>query len=160
MITLGVAVEMTKPKRPTAWMVLLDDGGQTPVGDDISGVTVLEQFAFTSADEPYPSILAMFASNLRVRLRDRAVDAVTVRRADKPQRPNNTDGPRYRLLAEGALAGAAREIVPATSLRTGADIGQAWGGSKAGTDTLGAQIATDPKYAEAAAAALAALRNP
>jgi hypothetical protein len=159
MKSAGIAVEMKRPKRPTARVVLLDDLGLTPDANDLSRLQVVDSFELTSADEDFPAILAGFAQDLRGRLRGRSLDAATVRRADTT-RLSNADGPRYRLLAEGALTAAMRELVPRTRLRTGLAVAQAWGAPKASVDALAATLPLPTVYAEATAAALASLRQP
>lgn len=93
------------------------------------------------------------------------MDRAVVRRADKPPRPSNADGPRLRLLAEGAVLAAVRGVVPDTRAGAGLDLGRWYGSDKAGVDaagnaavaaaSVGATVAARRQYGYAAAGALA-----
>jgi hypothetical protein len=161
MLVLGVAAEMSRPKRPTAYLVLVDTT-TTPVDLNDLGSLPTATHLFTSAAEDFPSILNHLAVDVRGWLRDRSVEAATVRRADKRQRASNADGPRYRLLTDGAITAAVREMVETTYLRTGAEIANAWSSSLtvADMDKFGQQLVDDAAYATAAAAALSCLPKP
>jgi hypothetical protein len=82
---------------------------------------------------------------------------VVIRRADPPPRPNNKDGPRFRLLASGAVTAAARLLVTNTTVRTGKECADAYGSSKESLDTDAKTLVTKDAHVEAAAAALSGL---
>ena len=52
-------------------------------------------------------------------------DRVIVRRADRASIPSQREGPKTRLMAEGALAADARERVSDVRLLSGRDVGRA-----------------------------------
>lgn len=85
-------------------------------------------------------------------------DIVVVRRADRPMKANNKDGPRLRLVVEGAITTAAYQHVANTHLRTGAACAHAYHRSdKAVMDADGASLAARSNRGQAAAAALSGL---
>lgn len=161
MLALGVAAEMSKPRRPTVFLVLINATSSTVDLNDLSSLPTATH-VFTSADEDFPSILNHVSVDVRGWLRDRSVEAATVRRADKRRQASNSDGPRYRLLTDGAVTAAVREMVEVTHLRTGTEIASAWGSSltPADMDSYGLQVVSDSAYAAAAAAALSCFPKP
>src|SRR4051794_18948522 len=98
MRVLGIAVGLEKKGRPTAHCTLIEGSVTTPV--------LVEAFALTSTNDGLPEVLADLASGLRSRLSGIRPDRVVIRRADVSQHPSKKEGPRIRLLAEGALAAA------------------------------------------------------
>ncbi|MHB1775721.1 MAG: hypothetical protein ACYCU7_07020 [Acidimicrobiales bacterium] len=104
------------------------------------------------------------AEAVKSRLQGLEVDRVVVRRADRPPRPSNQEGPRLRLLTEGAVTAAARNVVVDTRIGTGKDTGSWHGTSKATVDAAAAAVLASSglpdSYLEAAAAALAGLALP
>jgi len=121
------------------------------------------------ASEPFPSRDTDIATQLhdvaeavRSRLEGLVVERVVVRRADRPARANNNEGPRLRLLVEGAITSAARSVVVETNIGTGKDIGAWYGSNKSGVNAAASLLlqsqGLDVGYAEATAAALAAMR--
>jgi hypothetical protein len=151
MKTLGIAVAMKS--KPVLSFVLLDDHADE---HDPEALTVEEAFEVPLEDRPLAAQLGEAAKIVRGRVRSLAPDAVVVRRADRPSHPSNKDGPRKRLLIEGAVTSAAYAEVLDTTLLTGKECGQAHGSSKASVDAL-ARGLIQTKHAEAAAAALARL---
>jgi hypothetical protein len=104
------------------------------------------------------------AEAIRSRLQGLAVDRSLIRRADRPPRPNNNEGPRLRLIVEGAVISAARSVVVDTRVGTGKDTGIWFGSSKAGVDAAAAALLSANGLAanllEATSAALAGLALP
>jgi hypothetical protein len=100
--------------------------------------------------------LKELAETVSARIRTLGPDIVVVRRADTPPRASNGEGPRVRLLATGAVAAAARMLVPRTVIRDGKECGAAYGANKAAVDADAATLISG-KLAEAAAAALSGL---
>jgi hypothetical protein len=83
-------------------------------------------------------------------------DAVVIRVADMAPSASRTNGPRYRLMIEGALAFVCRDHkVAEVVYRNGKECGEALDVNKSSAMSLGEAV--DSKRAEAAAAALSAL---
>ena len=104
------------------------------------------------------------AEAIRSRLEGLGLARAVVRRADRPPRARDTDGPKLRLLMEGAVTSAARSIVVDTVIGTGADTGAWFGSNKADLDAVARRLVNQhglhTRYTEAVGAALAALRLP
>lgn len=73
-------------------------------------VQFVSSFVLTSTASDLATQLRDLSAGLRSGLAGAGVERVVVRRADTP-RGSNQEGPRLRLLAEGALAAAAKELV-------------------------------------------------
>jgi hypothetical protein len=151
----GISVAMVSRQRPTAYLVVLDDS---------SGREVIEaNQAFPADDVDLATQLHDTAEAVRSRLEGLAIERVVVRRADRPPSASNTEGPRIRLLMEGAVTSAARSAVMNTMLGTGADTGTWFGARKADVDAASAQLLSQhglhSRYTEATSAALAAVRR-
>lgn len=100
--------------RPAASVVTVDGTWAAP--------TVRECIELTSsANDPATQLLDL-ARGLGSYLSGAAADRVVIRRADWSRARGNTDGPRQRLLAEGALAAGARAEVESVSVKTGKDL--------------------------------------
>lgn len=149
----GLAVNIPTRGRPVVRLVVLDDGSGTaetkaaeeiPTGD----VQIAEQ-------------LFQIARSVESRLKGLSVDRVIVRRADVPTRASKKEGPRLRLLMEGAVVSAARSVVTDTRLGMGKDVAHWRGSLKDDLDDEAKQLMTSAgkqaKFAEAAGAALAGL---
>jgi hypothetical protein len=152
----GIAVDIPSRGRPTARFVALDDASGSPV--------LLESDSFTGDDVDIPMQLHETAKAVRSRLKAIGVDRVVIRRADRSPRASNTDGPRLRLLMEGAVVSSARSTVVSTFLGTGKDTGSWFGSNKEGVDAA-AQVIVDahglaPQFLEAVSAGLAGLALP
>lgn len=146
---LGIAVHLPKKGRPAADVVILDGDWSSP--------QPVSTFALTSSHDDTATQLFDLASGLRSRLKGTGVDRVVVRRADRPRKASNKDGPRLRLLAEGALAAAARTEVEDVIVMPGRDLASGTpAGSKAAlADEAEQRLTGQP--AEAAEAALSGL---
>lgn len=152
MKTLGIAV--TLRARPILTLALLEASASDV--QDADAVKVKDTFEIPLEDRPLAAQLGEAAKAIRGRVRSLAPDTVVVRRADRPARASNQEGPRKRLLIEGAVVAAAYAEIQRTTLLSGKECGQAYGSDKASLDELAAgQV--DPKYKEAAAAAIAGL---
>lgn len=149
MRTLGIAVHIPKKGRPTAACVVLD------VTDSV--VAVVEEFDLPTSKVPIPEQVRDLAVAARSRAQSLGVEAVWVRRADVPPRPSKAEGPKVRLLCEGALTAAVHEVVASVAIGDGKEIGGALGLSKAQADERGGKLVDN--RIEAAAAALAAARR-
>lgn len=148
MRSAGVVVSIAS-KRPAALVVVLD-------GDHLNQ-TLVEKIRLTTIEPNAAAQAHDLASNLRNRLKGLAVERVIVRRADFPPRASNKEGPRLRLLMEGALAFASMDQVKSTSLLVGKDLAALTDLSKADLDAFAAEK-FDAEFAQAAAAAIAAMR--
>jgi hypothetical protein len=145
---MGIAVQMTTKGRPTARVVVLDGDWATP--------STVEAFELTSTDDDKPLQLAALAAGLRSRVKGLTPDRIVIRRADL-QVASKKEGPRVRLLAEGALAASAREEVDEVLLLTGKDLAaKSPAASKADMDTHAKSVLPGTPV-EAAAAALVGL---
>jgi hypothetical protein len=143
---------MPTPKRPTLRAVLLDDGLPSTSPPVLTNMVVVDSFEVPTQDHDRAEQLMDLAEAVSGRIRSLKPDIVVVRRADMPPRASNTDGPRIRLLATGAVTSAARSLVVKTTLRTGKECGAAYGGNKDGVDADAATLVATNLVAAAAAA--------
>lgn len=152
----GIAVDVPKTNRPVARLVVLSGSSAAPI------VEANEVFSGDNAD--LATQLHDMAEAVRSRLQGLGVDRSLIRRADRPPRANNNEGPRLRLLAEGAVISAARSVVVDTRVGTGKDTGTWFGSNKTGVDgAAGALLTTaglPTSLVEATSAALAGLALP
>ena len=133
-------------RRPSAAVVVLEGSFGDPY--------VVEIFHLTTTGNDTAQQAHDMATNLRNRLRGLQVDRVIVRKADRPPRPSNQEGPRLRLIIEGALIGAAKDVVDHSEIINGRDAAGRAGLSKDELDAAGHELAG--QESQAAAAALAA----
>ena len=148
----GLAINLVR-QRPTVRLVVMND---------VASPTAVEACEeFPSDDVDLPTQLLEISKTVGSRLKSLRVDRVVVRRADNPPRANNNEGPRVRLLAEGAATSAARSEVVDTRLGNGRDLGAWHQSNKAQLQAAAALVLAsaghDAKFAEAAAAAVAGL---
>ncbi len=149
----GIAVDIPSSGRPAVRLVVASDA--------TGGPTIETTADFTSDDVAVPVQLHDAAEAVRSRLDGLAVERVVVRRADRPPRASHAEGPKLRLLMEGAITSAAQSAVIDTRLGNGKDVGGWYGSNKAGVDAAAASLLGShglrETYVEATAAALAAL---
>lgn len=131
--------------------------------DDAGGsASIIDQLEITGDDTDLATQLHDLAEAVQSRLRAIRPEAVFVRRADVPPRPSNTEGPRLRLLAEGAVVSAARSVVINTRIGNGRDSGRLCSSTKEQVESDARDLVRARglalKWTEAAAAALTALR--
>ncbi|OZC78011.1 hypothetical protein CH251_04980 [Rhodococcus sp. 06-462-5] len=155
MRVMGLALSISG-KKITVAAVILDDHARPEDGFDRQAVSVENSFDVKADEDDLAVRLGDVAKSISGRARSIAPDGVVVRRADRPQRPSNQDGPRLRLLAEGAVTAAVHEVVRNTVIRNGKDCGAAFGTVKEKLDEE-AQAILSGKYKEATAAALSGL---
>ncbi len=152
----GLAVNIPTRGRPVVRLVVLDDATGTA---EAKAAEEISTDAVAITDQ-----LFHVARSIESRVRGLAVDRVIVRRADVPTRASKKEGPRLRLLVEGAVVSAARGVVIDTRLGMGKDIAHWHGSVKSDLDDAAAQLMTTTgkhaKFAEAAGAALAGLALP
>lgn len=152
----GVAVNIPTRGRPVVHVVVLDNS---------SGATeVAAAEEISTEDVEIAEQLFQVARSVESRLRGLRVDRVVVRRADVPMRASKKEGPRLRLLIEGAVVGAARGVVIDTRLGMGKEVAHWRGSLKDDLDDEARNLLTtvkrQAKFAEAASAALAGLALP
>jgi hypothetical protein len=154
---LGLTIDMPARNRPALRAVLLSDQLTAAVTPALADVTVVTTFELPTADEDRAKQLRDIAETVSARIRTLEPDIVVVRRADQSPRASNQEGPRIRLMATGAVAAAARLLVPRTSIRDGKQCGEVCGTSKASIDADASTLVPE-RLQEAAAAALSGLR--
>jgi hypothetical protein len=149
----GLAVEIPSRGRPTTRLVVLDDATGSPV--IVSSETV------PGRDGDLATQLHDVSEAVKSRLQGLAVDRVVVRRADRPPRASNGEGPRLRLLTEGAVTSAARSVVVDTRIGTGKETGSWFGSNKPSVDHASSSLlqmsGINASFVEATSAALAAM---
>lgn len=148
-MAVAVGIVVTVKKRPSVSVAVLEG---TP-----AAATVRETFDMTTDSHDIESQVHDLGSNLRNRLRGIKADKVIIRRADRPPRASNQEGPRTRLLVEGGMILAAMDVVKDTSALNGRDAAALCGTTKANLDAEGVVLAGDD-YGSAAAVALIGLR--
>lgn len=158
MLALGLSVDFPKTMRPVVHAVLLSDPyNATPI-PTLADITVAAEFDLTSAEEDWAKLASDYFQATSGRISTLRPAAVIIRRADMPKRPNNYDGPRLRLVIEGALAAAAYQHVTNTRLRTGVACANAYNKSDKSTlDAHGKGLVQKATRFEAAGAALSGL---
>jgi len=140
----GLVVEIAR--RPSASVVVLEGSFRDP--------NIVEIFHLTTTGNDTAQQAHDMATNLRNRLHGLQIDRVIVRKADRPPRPSNKEGPRLRLVVEGALIGAAKDVVDHSEIINGRDAAGRVGISKSALDAAGRELSGEES--QAAAAALAA----
>lgn len=152
----GLAVSIPTRGRPVVRLVVLDNASGS------ADIAAAEEIP--AADAEIAEQLYQVGRSVESRLRGLNVGRVIVRRADVPATPSKKDGPRLRLLIEGSVVSAARNIVTDTRLGMGKDVAHWRGKLKDDLDQEAGQLMTSAgrqgKFAEAAGAALAGLVLP
>jgi hypothetical protein len=156
MLAMGLAIDMPVRNRPALRAVLLSDPHPADTTPSLAEITVVTTFEVPTADEDRATQLKDLAETTSARIRSLEPDIVVVRMADRPPHASNKEGPRIRLMATGAVAAAARLLIPRTSIRDGGECGEAYGANKSKVDA-DASTLVDGRLKEAAAAALAGL---
>lgn len=143
MASLGIRVHIDKGQ-PAVAAVLLEGTK--------SAATMVEPFLLTTNETTTVEQIQDLASALKNRLIGLGeVEGVAIRRADfSPS--SKKEGPKTRLLVEGAMIKASREQVESTSCASARDLAQTCGIKKAEMDAQGTALTDDKKMFEAAAA--------
>lgn len=138
-------------RRPTTHVAVLEGTKSSPL--------VAELFVVSTSEQDLVDQLHDLAQAFGNRLVGLDVDRIAIRRADIAKRPSNKEGPRARLLVEGALTLAARERVVDTLLASGRDLAVRSGGdrTKATLDEAAGTLTAESKFVGAVAAAFAIL---
>jgi hypothetical protein len=118
--------------------------------------TEKRRLELTSTKSDLATALLDLAKGLRSLISGVKPDRVVIRKADVGQ-ASRKEGPKLRLLAEGALAAAAREELDDVQVLTGKELAdRSPAKSKPELDKLGTELG-QASHGEAAGAALAAL---
>ena len=157
MLSLGLVVALPTVGRPVVRAVLLSD--QLGVGDvpTMAGVSLVNEFELTTTETEWARICGQYHRDVDARVSSLRPDIVIVRRADFHRDRGNSDGPRLRLVVEGAVTAASTAHVANTHLRPGASCGEKYGSSKDVMDADGKSLVSKAVYKEAAGAALSGL---
>ncbi|TPG17164.1 hypothetical protein EAH86_10400 [Pedococcus bigeumensis] len=148
---------MPQKGRPALRAVLLEDALPVSLTPAAADITVVDSFEVPTMPGDIASQVAELSQAVTGRIQSLDPQIVVVRRADMPQRPSNADGPRWRLMATGAVAATARLLVPHTVVRTGRECGAAHGTRKEDVDAEALALVGKQSLVEAAAAALSGL---
>lgn len=153
---VGIAVKLETEGRPTARGIVIESG--------TAPLSISDSFALTGDDVDFTQQLFELSQATKSRMAALTPQRVLIARADFPPRGSRGDGPKLRLLAEGAIAAAAREIVVSTFLATGQDIGH-WDGTskdavKARAKAIVQAAGMPLKWVEATIAAVGASVRP
>lgn len=145
-------------RRPTVRAVLLEDSVAAGQALDLNQITLRDAFEFTTTETDWAQMCDQFAQDTSARVSSLEPDIVVVRQADFNQNGRLGDGPRLRLVVEGAITAAAIKHVPKTRLRRGKACADTYPGkSKDQMDADGRAISGKANRAEAAGAALSGL---
>src|SRR5438128_2146891 len=140
MRAVGIAVSI-RSARPICYLAVLTNATGVPAIED--AVEIPGDAADTATQ------LHDMAEAVRSRLTGLTTDRVVIRRADHTPIASNRDGPRIRLLTEGAVLSAARGVVVDTRIGTGKHTGAWYGSNKAGVDAAAeALLAADGRAAK------------
>jgi len=149
MRSVGVVVRLRSKGRPAAHVAVLEGSWASPIQ--------LDSFDLTSVHTDIATQLSDLAAGLSSHLSGLNADRVVIRRADRPQHASNAEGPRVRLLAEGALAAAAKIAVDDVIVLSGKDLAARSPASSRDALDAHAVSALPGTQVEAAAAGLAGL---
>ena len=122
-----------------------------------SAPVVVETFELTTQEADVVEQAHDLATNLGNRVQGLQPDAAMIQRADFFRMASNRDGPKFRLITEGALAHAVRARVPRTNILEGSEVAARGGKSKADLEAEALALVGDEDYCEAGCAALAIL---
>lgn len=145
---LGAAVKMVS-RRPRVRVVVMEGTRAAP--------SLVESFELTTSEPAIVEQVHDLATNFGNRVTGLAPERVMIQRADYFRIASNADGPRSRLIAEGALASAARTRVKDTRMKSGRDVAQDAGENKDVLEAAARAVVSDDAFVEAASAAIAIL---
>lgn len=143
--------------RPAIRVVVLDDPHSPTDSAILADVSVFDAFDLTTAEDDWARIASQFFQDVSGRVSTLAPDVVVVRRAEVYVRGRLGDGPRLRLVVEGAITAAAASHVPNTHLRTGSECASRYAQTKEVMDADGRALVSRTNQVEAAGAALSGL---
>lgn len=145
---IGVGVRIVGG-RPRARVVVLDGSRSAPVD--------AEHFEATTQAADVVEQIHELAASISNRVLGLRPDRVMVQRADYFKIASNAEGPRTRLLAEGAIASAVRAKAPDTRCLVGRDVAIEAGVTKDALKAEAANVIAGDDYLDATCAALAIL---
>lgn len=148
---------MPKPGRPVVRCVVLDDPHGPAHPPALTDVSQFEAFDLATAQADWASIASQFFQNVSGRVSSLTPEVVVVRRADVYKVGRLGDGPRLRLVVEGAITAAAKSHIASTHLRTGAECATKYGQDKGALEADAITLTANKHHTEAAAAALSGL---
>lgn len=157
MLALGLAVALPTPSRPVVRAVLLNDPFDASTVPTLADVSVSKEFDLTTTHTRWEKIAGQFYADVSGRITTLKPDIVIVRRADFHRSRGNADGPKIRLVIEGAISAAAIGHVANTHLFTGVECGRLYGRDKKDMDADAKTKVAKEDRAEAAAAGLSGL---
>jgi len=137
--------------------VLLEDPYDSSTVPTLADVTVAKEFDLTTTHTRWEQMAGQYYADVSGRIDTLKPDIVVVRRADFHRSRGNGDGPRMRLVIEGAISAAAIGHVASTYLRPGTECARLYGKDKKDMDDDAKTKVTRNDRAEAAAAALSGL---
>lgn len=149
---LGVLVAMKKVKGtrlPTARVSVVTSNHD-------GEIRLEEAFELVPRGDSLAEMLGDLGAAFANRVEGLKPDTVVVRRAEQPPRPSKKEGPKRRLLAEGALVYAATSVGARVVLLTGHSLAQKSGTTKPRMDEAAASLAPG-MYKESVAAAMSVL---
>lgn len=151
MRALGIAVRVNRWKSTVSLVLLEGDSG-----DDESTARLVEQVPVTGDEEQWARHVGNAASAVRGHAKSMRPELVVVRRADQAPRGRNSDGPKLRLMIEGGIVAVCLDVTSDVRVLNGKECGKSRDMSKENLDARAGNLVPNT-YAEAAAAALAAL---
>lgn len=140
---------MPSKKRPSARLVALDGTWGVAV--------VTKSFELASSTDDVATQLVDLTRGLRSYLSGASADIVVLRRADQSPIGSRAEGPRRRLLAEGALIAGAREEVEKVLVKTGKELAEASPATNKAALDRHAEAVAPGEECQAVAAALVGL---
>lgn len=149
MVSVGISVQLPRKGRPEALVAILEGSWESP--------TVVRSLNLTSSKTDLATVLSDLGKSVESHLAGLSVDRVVVRRADYQPRQGSKEGPKIRLLAEGAIAAFAKSRVDDVWVLTGKELAdRSPATSKNDLDAKGSELVGDD-FAQAAAAAAVGL---
>ena len=151
-LIVGVQIEMqtrNKEKLPTAKVSVVRRGQD-------GKITAAENFRLVPRGSDLAEMLKDLGSSFANRVNGLAPGTVVVRRAEQPPRATKQEGPKRRLLAEGALVYAASTSGAAVVISSGSDLAKRSRTNKVAMDAAAESLVPegDEEYIEAAAVAV------
>jgi hypothetical protein len=117
----------------------------------LADVALRDAFEFNTTEADWAGMCDQFAEDVSARVSSLQPDVVVVRQADFSQNGRVGDGPRLRLVVEGAIAAAAIKHIANTVLRRGKGCANVYPGkSKDKMDADGRSLVDKAALAEAA----------
>ncbi|HCX86327.1 MAG TPA: hypothetical protein DHV14_14580 [Micrococcales bacterium] len=151
MRVLGIAVRVSSWKSTVSLTLL-----EAAAGGGRSAPTVVESVQVTEHDGDWAVHVGNVSKAVRGHMTSMRPDSVVVRRADQARQTRNSDGPKLRLMIEGGIIAASLDATGEVQVLTGQECAKACSTIKDDLDARAGRMVPNG-YAEAAAAALAAL---